>query len=316
MLIAAVLAWSGTAPAETWPVKPVRFVVGYAPGSSPDIACRIVSDGIARHLGQQVVVENRPGAGNVVAAQLVAHAPADGYTMFFAPTSALVINPFLIKNLPYDPQRNFVPVGLVGRVSLMILVNPDVPAKTLPELVALAKREPGHLSFASDGPTNMNGLLGEWLNRRAGTKILQVPYAQMPQGVEDTLAGRTQIVMLTTIAARPLIKSDRLRPIAVSTAARVPGFDDVPAVADTYPGFDLGAWYGVMAPAGTPAAAVHRVNEALHQALAEPAVAGRLHEGGLMLVESVRTSDEFAAFIAADRARWREITQTLHLQPE
>lgn len=302
-------------PAPAWPIRPIKFVTSFAPGASPDIVCRIVADRVSRSLNQQVVVENRPGASNVIAAQAVARAPADGYTYFFATAAAMVTNALTFRSLPYDPVKDFTPVALIGKSTFMVLANPHVPVKDLGDLVALDKARPGSLSFASDGPRNLSGMLGAWLNRIAGTAMVQVAYANIPQGVQDTLAGRTQIVILSITAAAPLVKDGQLHALAVSTAQRVPGYESVPPVAETFPGFDFSGWFGIVAPAETPADIVRRMNGEINAALKDPIVRQRLADGGLQSEASASAGD-FDAFLRAERARWARVVHDIGIEPE
>jgi tripartite-type tricarboxylate transporter receptor subunit TctC len=313
--LAAILAAPSVKAQTAWPNRPLKFITSFAPGASPDIVCRIVADRVSRDLGQQVVVENRPGASNVIAAQAVARAPADGYTYFFATAAAMVTNALTFKTLSYDPVKDFTPVALIGRSTFMVLVNPNVPAKTLGDLIALEKGKPGSLSFASDGPRNLSGMLGAWLNKIAGMHMVQVAYANIPQGVQDTLAGRTQVVILSITAAAPLVHGNQLRPLAVSTAKRVPGYEDVPPVADTLPGFDFSGWFGIVAPADTPPDIVRRMNQQIDQALKDPTVRTRLADGGLA-AETDATPQDFSAFLAAERARWTRVVGDIGIEPE
>jgi len=318
-LLAAVLACTTGVAAHAqagWPNRPLKFVTSFAPGASPDIVCRIVADRLSRgNLGQQVVVENRPGASNVIAAQAVARAPADGYTYFFATAAAMVTNSLTFKTLAYDPVKDFTPVALIGKSTFMVLVNPNVPAKSLAELVALEKAKPGSLSFASDGPRNLSGMLGAWLNRIAGMKMVQVAYANIPQGVQDTIANRTQIVILSMTAAAPLVHGGQLRPLAVSTAERVPGYDAVPPVADTFPGFDFSGWFGIVAPADTPRDIVGRMSREIDAALQNSAVHQKLADGGLA-IEHGATPEKFGAFLDAERSRWTRLVHDIGIEPE
>jgi len=317
-IAAAVLAF-GCAPAQAqtgWPNRPLKFVTSFAPGASPDIVCRIVADRLSRGgLAQQVVVENRPGASNVIAAQAVARAPADGYTYFFATAAAMVTNSLTFKTLAYDPVKDFTPVALIGKSTFMVLANPNVPANSLGELVALEKAKPGSLSFASDGPRNLSGMLGAWLNGIAGMKMVQVAYANIPQGVQDTIANRTQVVILSMTAAAPLVHGGQLRPLAVSTAERVPGYEAVPPVGDTLPGFDFSGWFGIVAPADTPRDIVTRMSREISAALQDPAVRQKLADGGLA-VERDATPEKFAAFLDAERSRWTRVVHDIGIEPE
>jgi tripartite-type tricarboxylate transporter receptor subunit TctC len=232
LLSIALFAGFSQACAQSWPNKPVKLVVSQAAGGAPDIVARLVSDRLSRMWGQQVLVDNRPGAGNVIGAQFAARSAPDGYTLFFATAAALVTNPYTFKTLPYDPARDFVPVGMVGKAPFMVLVHPSVQAKTLSELIALEKSQPGKLTYATDGPRNFSGMVAAWLNKLGGTNILQVPYATMPQGIQDTVAGRTQVVILAIPVAAPQLKQGALRALAFTSATRAPGYENVPLVAE------------------------------------------------------------------------------------
>src|SRR3974390_937977 len=204
MLLGLMLLTLAPASAQSWPTKPVRIIVSFAAGATPDIMCRLISEQLSALLGQPVIVENRPGGANVVGAGAVAHSPPDGYTLYFATAAALVSNPYTFKTLPYDPVKDFVPVSMVAKNPFLILAHPSVAANTLPELAAYDKANPGKLTFATDGKRNLSGILATWLNKVSGANILQVPYATMPQGVQDTLAGRTQLTILSPPSAAPL----------------------------------------------------------------------------------------------------------------
>ena len=219
-----------------------------------------MTERVGQALGQQIFVENHAGGGNVIGAQTAARATPDGYTFYWATAAALVTNPYTFKSLPYDPFHDFVPVAKVADGPFLVLANPEVPAKTLPELIALAKAQPGKLTFATDGPRNFSGMIAAWINKLAGTDIPQVPYATMPQGVQDTIAGRVQLIVLAIPSAVPFIQNVSLRPLAISMKQRAPGYENIPPVAETFPGFDFSGWMAVVAPSGTPVAIVQRMN--------------------------------------------------------
>src|SRR5262245_60685154 len=227
-------ATSQQAGAQTWPARPIKFVVSQAAGGTPAIICRLITEKLSRALGQQVVVENRPGAGNVIGAQAAARSAPDGYTFFFATAAALVTNPYTFKALPYDPLKDFVVMAKVVEGPFVVLAHPGVAAKTLPEVVALAKAQPGKLSFATDGPRNFSGMIAAWLNKLGGTDIPQIPYSAMPQGIQDALAGRVQLIILAIPSAASAIASGGLRPLATTMAQRVPGYENVPTVGETF----------------------------------------------------------------------------------
>ena len=258
--------------AESWPSRPIRFIVSQAAGGTPDILCRLITERVGRALGQQIFVENRPGGGNVIGAEVAARAAPDGYTFFWATAAALVTNPYTFKSLPYDPLTDFVPVGKIADGPFLLLANPEVSAKTLPEVITLAKASPGKLTFATDGTRNFSGMIAAWINKLAGTEIEQVPYARMPQGIQDTVAGRVQLTILAIPSAAPFIESGSLRPLAISTKQRASGYENIPPVADTFPGFDFSGWMAIVAPSGTPADILQRMNRELDLALKQPEI--------------------------------------------
>jgi tripartite-type tricarboxylate transporter receptor subunit TctC len=311
----ALLAAAPQVAAQEWPARPIKFIVSQAAGGTPDIICRLITEKLSRVLGQQVVVENRPGGGNVIGAQAAARSAPDGYTFFFATAAALVTNPYTFKSLPYDPARDFAPVAMVASNPFFLLAHPSLAAKTLPELIALDKREPGKLAAATDGQRNFSGMLTAWLNKRAGTNIVQVPYATMPQGAQDAIAGRVQLVVLAVPSSAPLMEQGQLRGLAVSSAKRLPGFENVPAIAETLPGFDFIGWFAVVAPAGTPADVIARMNREIDAALKDAEIAKRLRDVG-MYTEGAGTPETTAAYIRAQLDTWGQIVHEIGLQPE
>jgi tripartite-type tricarboxylate transporter receptor subunit TctC len=309
------LAAPPEAQAQTWPARPIKFIVSQAAGGTPDIICRLITDKLARALAQQVVVENRPGGGNVIGAQAAARSAPDGYTFFFATAAALVTNPYTFKSLPYDPARDFAPVSMVASNPFFLLAHPGVAAKTLSELIARDKAEPGKLTAATDGQRNFSGMLIAWLNKRAGMSAVQVPYAAMPQGVQDAIAGRVQLIVLAVPSAAPLMAQGQLRGIAVSAAKRLPGFASIPAISETLPGFELTGWFAVVAPAGTPREVIQRMNRELDAALNDPEIAKRMRDVG-MYAAGAGTPEETAAYVYAQLDVWGTIVREIGLQPE
>ena len=313
LLVAALLV--PVAHAQTWPARPIRMVVSFAAGSAPDIVCRFVSDRLSRAVGQQIVVDNRPGAGNMVAAQTAARAAPDGYNFFCVTAATLVSNPYTYKTLPYDPLRDFAPVAMIAKGPFFVLAHPSVPVKTMAELAAYDKANPGKLAYATDGPRNFTGMMAAWLNKVGGMNILAVPYAAMPLGIQDTLAGRTQLIILAVPAAAPRIRSGELRPLGASFAKRVPGYESVPAIAETFPGFELVGWFALVAPAGTPRAIVQRVNGEMDRILKDPDAAKRLAGLGFF-TEGAGTPEALGEFIRAELAKWGGIVKDIGIQPE
>jgi tripartite-type tricarboxylate transporter receptor subunit TctC len=314
-LLALPIAFFGAAGAQDWPARPVKLIVSQPPGTSPDITARYLADRLSRLLGQPVLVENRPGGQNVIGAQAAAKAPADGYTYFFATTAAIVTNPLTFKALPYDPERDFVPVAMIAKSPMVVAVNPSVPAKTLAELVALDKSQPGRLAAANEGAKTFSGMMSQMLNKTAGTRLLQVPYSGVSPAIQDTIAGRTQVVLVSSAALLPFLKRGDLRPLAVSAGKRVQGIEDVPTLAETYPGFEYVGWFALLAPAGTPPNAVQRINREMDRVLADPEVAQRLYDLGLVN-EGAGTPESLNDFLRAERERWAKLVREIGLQPE
>jgi len=315
LLLLALSCAFGEAGAQSWPVRPIRVIVSFAAGSAPDIVCRFVTDRLSRAVGQSIVVDNRPGSGNIIAAQAAARSAPDGYNLFCATAATLVSNPHTFKSLPYDPVKDFAPVAMIAKGPFFVLVHPSVPATTLAELAAYDKANPGKLTFATDGLRNFTGMMAAWLNKISGMSILTVPYAAMPLGIQDTVTGRTQVTILAIPAAAPRIRSAELRPLAASFAQRVPGYENVPAIAETYPGFELVGWFLMVAPAGTPAKIVQRVNREMDRILKDPETAQRLRGLGFF-TEGAETPEAVGDAIRTDREKWGRIVQELGIQPE
>jgi tripartite-type tricarboxylate transporter receptor subunit TctC len=311
-----LVSLAGTAvAAETWPTRPVRLILSQASGTSPDITGRIVADRLSRTWGQQVIVDNRPGGQNIIGSQLAARATPDGHNFFFATTAAIVMNPFTFKSLPYDPQQDFTPVAMIAISPFVLAVHPGVPAKSLAELIALDKSQPGKLALANEGPRTLGGIMGQMLNLSAGTKLLQVPYVGQPPAVQDTIGGRTQAVLVSSAVITPYLKRGDLRPLAVSAAKRVPGLEQVPTLSETLPGFEYVGWYVLLAPTGTPAAVVQRANRDVDRVLTDAGVVSRLGEMG-QVTEGAGTPETTGKFLNAERARWSKTIRDIGIQPE
>jgi len=311
----ALTVVAGLAPAQDWPGKPVKWVLSQPAGSSPDITARLVADRLSKMWGQQVIVDNRPGGQNVIGAQLAARSPADGYNYYWATTAALVSNPFTFKSLPYDPERDFVPVVLVGKSPMVVAVNKTVPAKSLAELIALDKAQPGKLAAANEGAKTFGGMMSQALNLATGMRLLQVPYNGVAPALQDTVAGRTQVVLVSSAAMSPFIKRGDLRPLAVTAGKRVAGLEDVPTLAEFYPGFEYVGWFALVAPAGTSDETVQRVNRDVNRVLSEADVAQRLRELGA-IYEGPATPQDTAQFFKEERVRWAKLVKDIGLQPE
>ena len=310
LLVAAV-----PATAQDWPARPVKFVISQPPGTSPDIVARFLAERLGRMVGQQVVVENRPGGQNVIGAQAVAKAPADGYTYFFATTAAIVTNPLTFKALPYNPEKDFMPVAMIAKSPMVIAVNASLPAKSIADLVALDKKQPGKLAAANEGTKTFSGMMSQMLNKTAGIGLLQVPYTGVAPAIQDTIAGRTQVVLVSSAALLPFLKRGDLRALAVSAGKRVRGLEDVPTLAESYPGFEYVGWFALLAPTGTPAAIVQRVNREMDKVLTEPDMAQKLYDFGLVN-EGAGTPESMNEFLRAERERWARLVHEIGMKPE
>jgi tripartite-type tricarboxylate transporter receptor subunit TctC len=315
LLLICLLFFSRAVLSQDWPARPVKFIVSQPPGTSPDIAARFLADRLARQLGQPVVVENRPGGQNVIGAQAAAKSPADGYTYFFATTAAVITNPLTFKALPYDPEKEFAPVAMIAKSPMVIAVSASVGAKTLAELVALDKAQPGKLAAANEGPKTFSGMMSQMLNKTAGIQLLQVPYTGVAPAIQDTIAGRTQVVLVSSAALLPFIKRGDLRALAVSAGKRVRGLEDVPTLSETYPGFEYVGWFALLAPAGTPADIVQKTNRAMDAVLNDAEIAKRLYDLGLVN-EGAGTPESLNEFLKAERERWAKLVKEIGLQPE
>ena len=301
--------------AQSWPTKPPKIILSQPAGSPPDIIARIIADKLTRSWGQQVVVENRPGGNNVIGAQAAARAPADGYTLYFSTTAALVTNIYTLKSMPYDPVKDFTPVAMIGLSPFLIAATPTVAAKNTAELIALAKAQPGQLSFASDGQRGFGGIVGDMLKVVAGVQVTQVPYTSSAAAIQDTVAGRTQYTVMGIPAVVNLVKDGRLRPIAVSSAKRLPGLEGIPTLAETLPGFAYVGWFALVAPTGTPAEVVSKINRDLGQILAETENVQRLRDLGIY-TEGAGTPESTGQFFASERTRWAQVIKDIGIQPE
>ncbi|MFM7343448.1 MAG: Bug family tripartite tricarboxylate transporter substrate binding protein [Betaproteobacteria bacterium] len=305
--MSALVFSAGSAWAQDFPVKPIRLVVPFGAGTTTDIVARVMAEGMGRVLGQAVVIENRAGAGGGIGSDLVAKAPADGYTLVMGTVGTHAINATLYKKLAYDPQRDFAPVAFTGYTPTLLVVPGSSSLKSLRDLAEQARRTDGRLSFASAGNGTSGHLAGELLKSRLGGEMTHVPYKDGALALSDVMSGQVQFMFYHPAAALPHIKSGKLRALGVSSAKRSAAAPEVPAIAESGFDFDLVAWFMVYAPAATPAPVLARLRDAAAQTMANPEVAGKLKAQGLEL--SAMRADEMSAFGRAELAKWAELVR-------
>jgi tripartite-type tricarboxylate transporter receptor subunit TctC len=307
-VLAALLVLTAVpAAADEFPSRPITLVVPYAAGGGNDVMARTVAEKMSRTLGQQIVVENRAGAGGSVATRAVARAPADGYTLVIGGTGTLAVNPTLYSNVGYDPRKDFAPVGLIGTSALVVLVNNSVPARNIRELIDLAKREPGKLNYASAGVGS--GIhLGTVLFEMMGElQLTHVPYRGSAPALGDLLGGHVAIYFSSLPPALGLVRDGKVRALAVTGVKRSEAFPDVPTVAETLPGYEAVLHYGIVAPAGTPAPAIAKLNAALRDAMNAPDTRERMAADGTE--PFISTPEEYAADIDREETKWSAVVR-------
>lgn len=301
----AAVGFAATAPAsaQDYPTKPVRMIVGYPPGGVVDILGRVVAERLSERLGQTVIVENHPGASGIVGNRVAAQAEGDGYTLLMGYFSTLAVHPSLYKDLPYDPVKDYAPIGRIATTPLILVVSPKVQANNLRELIDLAKSRPGRLNYGATGNGSGAHLAAELLKQLAGIQMTQIPYKGSAPALTDLQGDHIQVLFDALPSALPLVNGGKLRAFAVTGATRSALVPDVPTVAESgFPNYQFAPWLGLLAPQGTPPAIVERLNTELNAVLAMPEVAKKLTPLGYQLKGS--SPQEFAAFIKSERARW------------
>ena len=294
--------------AQAWPAKPIKWVVPFAPGGTTDILARTIGDKLAIALGQPVIIENKPGAGGGVGADYTAKAPADGYTIMGGTISTHAINASLYKSLPYDPVKDFAPITLIARVPNMLVVNPDVPAKNVAELIALMKASPAKYTFASSGNGTSQHLSGELFKTMAGVEMQHIPYKGSPPALQDVVGGQVTMTFDNITTAWPLAKGGKLRALAVTTAKRSSVAPEVPTLAESgLAGYEVGSWQGVFAPAATPPEIVKRLNAEIVKIIRMPDVNEKLTALGAEPVGN--TPEEFGALVRAEVGKWADVVK-------
>jgi tripartite-type tricarboxylate transporter receptor subunit TctC len=301
-------AWAQAAP---YPSKPIRLVIGYAPGGGNDLIARIVAGKLQDKLGQPVVVDNKPGAQSIVAAELVAKAPADGHTLFVAPSGPMTVNPAVYAKLPYDPAKDFAPVSLLAEFPLLLVVGPDQPVKTVQELVAYGRAHPKLANYASAGTAFQ--LASELFNQRTGSQFQYIPYKGSGEMAQAVMSGQVLMAIADSGPLAGPLKGRKLRALAVTTAKRAAAFPDVPTLAEAgIPDMEISLWTGIVAPAGTPAEIIDLLQKAVAQTLALPEVRSALE--GIAVEPRSTTAQEYRDIISRDSARWKAVATKANIK--
>src|SRR5215216_1467571 len=313
---AVVLVTSASAVfAQDYPSKPIRLVVPYPPGSGTDIVGRLLAQRLSENLGQQVYVDNRPGAGATIGTTAVAKATPDGYTILMADLGPLAIGPSFYRQLPYDPVKELAPISQVAVLPFLLVVHPSVPAHNVPDLIALAKTKPGELNYASVGNGTAVHLATELFRQLAGIDIVHVPYKGSAPALTDLVAGRTSMMFVNVLSARGFLESGQLRALAIGTAQRSPAMPDIPTIAESaMPDFRAVVWFGLLAPAETPRPIVDKLNAEIVRVLRLPEFKQKLAEQGAEAVPS--SPEEFSAHIQAEIAKWAQVIKTSGVRME
>jgi len=300
---------------QAYPSKPIRLIVPFAAGGGNDNVARLVGKRLSDSLGQQLVIDNRPGAGGVLGAELAAKAAPDGYTLFLGGVASHAVNPNLNDRLPYDPIRDFAPVVLLASAPLVLVVHPSVPADSVKAFVALARSKPGQLNYASNGNGSSSHLAAAMFDSMTGVDMVHVPYKGLSPALADLLSGRVQVMFSSVVAILPHIKAEKLRGLAVTGSRRLPSMPNLPTIAESgLPGYEASSWYGVLAPAGTPREIVARLNSELVKVLDQPEVRGSLLAEGAEPIGG--TPEQFAAHIRSEKERLGKLIREAKIRLE
>jgi tripartite-type tricarboxylate transporter receptor subunit TctC len=306
-VLLAALAPLGASAAGAYPDRPIRLIISSAAGGSPDVVTRILATELTKQMGQQIIIDNRPGGAQTIGTELVVHANPDGYTIGYANVVTLAINKALLPKQPYDPDKDLVLVGQFLSTYNLLCVTNSLPVKSVKELIAYAKQNPGKLLNASGGNGTTGHLGGELFKIMTGTQIVHVPYKGSPQGITDLIAGQVQLMFDNLTSISPHVRSGRLRGIGVSSLKRSPIFPDIPTVAETVPGYETNAWGGIVVPVGTPRPIVTKLNTEINKALQTPTLKERYAQ---IEAEPVGgTPEQFAAFVKKETAKWAEVVK-------
>jgi tripartite-type tricarboxylate transporter receptor subunit TctC len=295
-----------------YPSKPLKLIMSFPAGGPTDIVGRLIGQKLTEAWGQNVVIDNRPGGAGMIGGALAAKSPADGYTLFLAGVGTLSIAPFVQKNMPYDPLRDFQPVSRTTLQPLLLMTHPSLPVKTVKEFIALAKASPGQINYASSGPGGSGHLAGELFKTMTQTKLVHVPYRGAPPALIDLMSGQVQTMFGTILASVPHVRSGKLRAIAITGPRRSAAISEVPTFAESgLPGYDASSWNGIVVPTGTPRPIVEKLNAEIVKIMQMPAVLERLAPDGTLAISS--TPDEFAAFIKSEQAKWSKVVREANI---
>ena len=312
--IVAMLVSLGSAQAQQWPARPVKLILSNSAGSAPDVVARLFTEPLSRAFGQPWVIDNRPGGEGVVGADAAAKSAPDGYTFYLGTIVAIAVTPHLVKAAPYDPLRDFTPVAMViDSGPSAISVNAQLPIHSIPELVAYAKAQPGKLSYSAT--VAILGVHGEWFKHVAGIQMTQVTYKDTAQATQDALAGRVPVMVNALAAMVPHIRTGKLRLIAVTSAKRLAAWPDVPTVAEYYPGYEAEGWLSLVAPTGTPADIVQRVNREMDRIVRTPQFLQPVQKFSWSNLNGASTPQELARFYRAEYEKWGKIMREVGIQP-
>jgi tripartite-type tricarboxylate transporter receptor subunit TctC len=292
--------------AQNYPAKTVRMIVGYPPGGPTDVIARTVAQKLSSAYGQQVIVDNRPGASGMIGAELVVKAPPDGYTLLTVPITFAVI-PSMFPKMPYDTEKDLAPVALVAAAPFILVVHPTLPVKTVKDLIALAKSRPGQINYASASTGGMPHLAGELFNMMAGVKLTHIPYKGAAPATIDLLAGQVSLMFNNMLSAMPHVKSGKLRAVAVTSAKRSAAVPELPTIAETIKGFEASGWYATFAPAATPRELIAKLNTEINRQMRQPDVAQRLAGDGVEAV--TMTPAEFGAYLHSEMVKWAKVVK-------
>lgn len=318
--VAAALLIASTAIAPSafaqaaYPNKPIRMIVPYAAGGPTDVLARVMAQKLGEHIGQNIIVDNKPGASGIPGTDAIAKAAPDGYTIGLSTIGPLAVNPSLFPNIPYDTLKDFAPVVLLARSYTLLAVHPSLPANNMKELIALLKASPGKYTYATGGVGTTQHLSGELLSNVAGVKMLHVPYKGEGAAQTDVLGGQVNMMFTSTVIAYNHVKAGKLKAIGVSSAQRLPSMPEIPTIAETFPGFEVTAWYGMVAPAGTPEPIIRKLNDNLQIVLKSPEVVKKMEELGA--APAGGPPSDLTAMFRVEIPKWREVIRKADIKPE